>query len=96
MTNKTNSEFQREICEHWKNALNLFDNAKKIQEEARKLPFVHRQNAMNKVVALETQALVESRKATELEVEQAANQREEISRQNLAYLNKEFFRVENQ
>ena len=95
MINKTNNELQWEIYEHRKNALNLFDNAKKIQEEVCKLPFARRQAAMNEVVALETEAVVESKKVVGLEIEQMANQRKEISRQNLSYLNKEFFRVES-
>lgn len=95
MINKTSDELQQEIRERNASTLKLFEDAKKIQQQVSKLPIADRQAAMNQVTALEAAAIAESEKVARLEFEQAANQREEIKWQNTAYLNREFFRVEN-
>lgn len=86
MLTKSDIELRRKTSEHRKNSLTLLAAAQKIQQEARQPPLAERLAAMDEVIALQMEALSESRQTLSLEMELIARQRAEIRRQKWQYL----------
>ena len=86
MTIKSDFQLRQEGSDRWIAALRLLDDAKKIQQATRTLPFAERLAAMKKVVALEAEALSNSLEMLRLEAEPIVSQCAEIRWQNLMYL----------
>lgn len=67
MMSEKRDELKRRIAEHNAKSVRLFDEAKQIQRLVFMLPLSERITSMNKVRALEKEAVEEARKSIDLE-----------------------------